>query len=115
MKTIVFSAILSLILLSAPAVSGDAVKETSFTVSGLCNMCKNRIEKAMKIPEVKYAKWDKKSKQLKVAYLSESISLDSLQQRLAAVGHDTEKFKAADETYNGLPGCCLYRDGGSTH
>lgn len=115
MKSLIISAFLTLVLLSVPAAAGDAVKETTFTVSGLCTMCKNRIEKAMKIPEVKYAKWNKQTKQLKVAYLSESITPDSLQQRLAAAGHDTEKFKASDETYNGLPGCCKYRDGGETH
>lgn len=115
MKTSLFTSIIILALLSAFAFAGETVKEAEFKVFGNCGQCKTRIEKAMKISEVKLAKWDKKSKMLKVAYLSNSITLDSLQQRIAAVGHDTEKFKAADSVYAELPGCCLYRSGESSH
>lgn len=115
MKTTFFTTIIFLTLFSLSAFAGDAVKETEFKVFGNCGMCKSRIEKAMKISEVKFSKWDKTSKKLKIAYLSEKITLDSLQQRLASVGHDTEKFKAADSVYENLPGCCLYRDGDNTH
>jgi hypothetical protein len=98
------------------AIAQDSeVAETKLKVFGNCGMCKTRIEKALKIKEVKYAKWDKKSKVLSLAYYSSAITLDSLQHRLAAVGHDTEKFKAPDAVYNDLPGCCLYRDGDNTH
>ncbi len=118
MKTTFSSIIKSLTLLttlSIIAFAGETVKETEFKVSGNCGMCKTRIEKSMKIKEVKMAKWDKSSKMLKVAYLSEKISLDSLQKRIASVGHDTEKFKSDSTTYSNLPGCCLYRDGVSDH
>jgi hypothetical protein len=115
MNTTFFRSLAILSLLSSFAFGGETVKEAEFKVSGLCGMCKTRIEKSLKISEVKMAKWDKKSKTLKVAYLSESITLDSLQQRVAAVGHDTEKFKATDATYENLPGCCLYRSGADSH
>lgn len=118
MKTTFLSIIKSLTLittLSIIAFAGETVKETEFKVSGNCGMCKIRIEKSMKIKEVKMAKWDKSSKMLKVAYLSEKISLDSLQKRIASVGHDTENFKAETSVYENLPGCCLYRDGVSDH
>ena len=115
MKTYILKTISILSLFSIFAFAGDTVKEAEFKVSGNCGQCKTRIEKAMKISEVKMAKWDKTSKMLKVAYLSEKISLDSLQQRIASVGHDTEKFKATDSIYEALPGCCLYRGGDKTH
>ncbi|MFA5834534.1 MAG: ATPase [Bacteroidota bacterium] len=115
MKTNIFTFITILSIISVFAFAGDTVKETEFKVSGNCGMCKSRIEKAMKISEVKFSKWDKTSKMLKIAYLSEKISLDSLQQRLASVGHDTEKFTAADSVYTNLPGCCLYRGEDNTH
>ena len=69
------------------------MKESEFKVFGNCSSCKNRIEKALKIKEVKSAKWDKQSKILSVAYLSPAITIDSLQKRIAAVGHDTEKYQ----------------------
>jgi len=78
-------------------------------------MCKNRIEKAVKIKEVKFVKWNKNSKILKVSYLSPDITIDSLQQRIAAAGHDTERFKAPKSVYENLPECCLYRDSNGTH
>jgi mercuric ion binding protein len=115
MKTKLFTSIAILSLLSAFVFAGETVKEAEFKVFGNCNQCKTRIEKSMKISEVKKAKWDTKSKMLKVAYLSDKISLDSLEQRVASVGHDTEKFKAADSVYAELPGCCLYRSGESKH
>jgi hypothetical protein len=115
MKTTFIKSIAILSLVSAFAFSGDTVKEAEFKVNGVCGMCKTRIEKSLKISEVKLAKWDKKSKMLKIAYLSDAISLDSLQQRIAAVGHDTEKYKAETSVYENLPGCCLYRDGEATH
>ncbi|MBI5020655.1 MAG: heavy-metal-associated domain-containing protein [Ignavibacteriales bacterium] len=91
------------------------VKESKFKVSGNCGMCKDRIEKSIKIKEVKYAKWDKKSKMLTVAYLSPTISVDSLQKRIATSGHDTGIHLAQDSTYNKLPPCCLYRGNPTTH
>lgn len=86
------------------------VTEAEFKVSGICEMCKSRIEKSVKIREVKFAKWNKKSKVLKLAYLSNAISSDSLMQRVAAAGHDNEKYKAPDSAYDKLHSCCLYRE-----
>ena len=119
MKTTILKSIVTAVLVmffTLPVVSQDKkVTETSFKVFGNCGMCKMRIENAVKIKHVKFAKWNKETKILKIAYFSNAITLDSLQQRIAAVGHDTEKFKAPDDVYNNLPGCCLYRDGGNTH
>lgn len=103
-----FSFIVIVLLASVYTFAQDKkVIETEFKVSGNCNMCKNRIEKAVKIDEVKFARWNKNTKMLKVAFNS-SITADSLQKRIAAVGHDTEKFKADDNTYKELPNCCKY-------
>lgn len=32
----------------------------------------------------------------------------AFRKKIAAVGHDTEKFEADDKVYEKLPGCCLY-------
>ncbi|MCX7874768.1 MAG: hypothetical protein N2321_01235 [Melioribacteraceae bacterium] len=93
----------------------NKVVESEFKVFGNCGMCKTRIENSLKIKEVKFARWDKNSKILKVAYLSDKITLDSLMHRVAIVGHDNEKYKADDAVYSKLPKCCLYRDNPQTH
>ena len=110
MKTIILSIVLAFVFTSLLTAQQDTVKQAEFKVFGNCNTCKGRIEKALKIKEVKSAIWNKNTKMLAVAYLSPAITVDSLQQRLAAVGHDTDKFTAADSVYNELPSCCLYRD-----
>lgn len=115
MRSSIISTLILTLFLSLTAIAGENVKEAEFKVSGNCGQCKTRIEKAMKISEVKFAKWDKKTKMLKVAYLADAISLDSLKKRTAEVGHDTEPFKANDAVYANLPGCCLYRDGAASH
>jgi copper chaperone CopZ len=107
-KLIGFIAIIVLVVSSSLS-QESIIADTVFTTYGNCAQCKTRIEKALKIKEVKYAKWDKKKKLVTVTYDSSAISLDSLQQLVAAVGHDTEKFKALDAVYQELPSCCHYR------
>jgi hypothetical protein len=115
MKNIIVLFVLIISLSSFLGAQESIVKEAEFKVFGNCSSCKNRIEKTLKIKEVKSAKWDKQSKMLSVVYLSPAITLDSLQKRIAAVGHDTEKFKAADSVYAELPSCCLYRNSEKLH
>jgi periplasmic mercuric ion binding protein len=80
----------------------------SIKVYGECGMCKKRIEKAATINGVKKVDWNVDSKMLVVTYNSEKTSLDAIQQKIAAVGHDTEKYTASNDVYNMLPGCCHY-------
>lgn len=81
---------------------------SSVKIWGNCEMCKARIEKALKIDGVKKADWNVKTKKLTVSYDTGTISLDQIQQAVAAAGHDTEKFRSADAVYSKLPGCCQY-------
>lgn len=83
-------------------------KTESFKVYGNCGMCKKRIEKTAKTDGVSAATWDVETKMLTVIYDATKISNDSIQKKVAAVGHDTEKFEADDKVYEKLPGCCLY-------
>jgi copper chaperone CopZ len=78
-------------------------------VYGNCGMCKNRIEKTLKVEGVTSAIWSPETKLLIVSYDTSKISNDVIQKKIAAVGHDTEKYAADDEVYSKLPGCCLYK------
>ena len=114
MKNVLFTISLVAFLLISTIAQEAKVIQTEIEVKGNCNMCKKRIENAVSIDEVKFAKWNKETKKLKLAFVS-TITLDSLQSRIAVAGHDSEKFKAADSVYASLPKCCLYRDNASTH
>lgn len=81
-----------------------------FEVSGVCEMCKTRIEKALDVKGVRYANYDLENHQLEVAYKTKHISSEEIHQRLNDVGHDTEKSKASDEAYDKIHGCCKYRE-----
>ena len=84
-------------------------KTDSIKVYGNCGMCKNRIEKAVgKIDGVTAVTWDTKTKMMAVTYDAGKTSNDAVQQKVASVGHDTEKYRAEDKVYEKLPGCCLY-------
>ena len=87
----------------------NAITSDSFKVFGECAQCKQRIEKSLKIKGIENATWNVNTKLLTVSYDSTKIDLDQIHSKIAAVGHDTELKKAADEVYNELPECCLYR------
>lgn len=106
MKTI-RSIFLAVCILSSVSVFAQA-KTDSFKVYGNCGMCKKRIEKAVKVEGVTMADWDTETKIITVTYDATKITNNDLQQKIAAVGHDTEKYAADDKVYEKLPGCCLY-------
>jgi copper chaperone CopZ len=83
-------------------------KTESFKVWGKCGMCKARIEKTVKAEGATSASWDEKTQLLAVTYDPAKTNKDELSKKLAAVGHDTEKYKAPDAVYAKLPGCCHY-------
>lgn len=87
---------------SAPSVS------ESFKVLGNCGMCKTRIENAAKEEGASAATWDSKTRLLTVSFDPAKTSREKLEKKMAAVGHDTEKFRAPDDVYAKLPGCCHY-------
>lgn len=84
-------------------------KSAEFYVWGICDMCKSRIERtAQKVIGVGFAKWDKKTKILKIDFDQNETSPDAIKDALALAGHDTEDVKALAENYDKLPACCLY-------
>jgi periplasmic mercuric ion binding protein len=89
------------------ALAQDPKTET-FKVYGNCGMCKKRIDKAAVGEGVAKADWNVETKIMTITYDPSKTTNAAIQKKIAAVGHDTEKEKAADSVYNKLPGCCLY-------
>jgi membrane fusion protein, copper/silver efflux system len=88
----------------------ELLSQQQIGVAGKCDMCKERIETAAKsIDGVKKAEWNAEKQLLSLSFDSSKTSIDVIAKAIAAVGHDTEKFKASDSVYKALPECCLYR------
>lgn len=84
-------------------------KTDSLKVYGNCGMCKKRIEGALNdMKGVQSANWNVDTKMLTVTYDESKINLDDIHQKVADVGHDTDKTQAKNSVYNGLMGCCQY-------
>jgi copper chaperone CopZ len=86
-----------------------STKTETLQVSGNCDMCKARIEKAARIDGVSKAEWDKKSKVLAVTYDPAKTSIEQIGKKVAVAGHDNNLVKADEKSYGSLPGCCKYR------
>lgn len=89
-------------------VKAPVQKTETLKVSGACGMCKDRIEKAVREIGATTAQWDAKTQTLTVSFDPAKVTTDSMAKKIASVGHDTEKYKAPDEVYAKLPGCCHY-------
>lgn len=99
----------ALISMQSFAIGEKGGKTETFKVYGNCGMCEQTIEGSLsKVKGVKKADWNKETKEMKVTYNDKKISLDEIKQKIAAVGYDTDKFRASDAAYNGLHGCCQY-------
>lgn len=82
----------------------------SFKVFGACEQCKDRIETTLKIKGVKNANWNVDTKQLALEYNPAVISLEKIENKIVAVGHDLVNKKAKNVIYKALPSCCHYRE-----
>jgi copper chaperone CopZ len=72
-------------------------------------MCKSTIETSLKsVKGVAAAIWDVDAKVITVTYNPKKIELLDIHKKIAAVGYDTDKAKAADAVYSNLHGCCQY-------
>ncbi|MEO5907539.1 MAG: heavy-metal-associated domain-containing protein [Saprospiraceae bacterium] len=111
-----FGLVLSFVLLSTLALTAGAgnVKTETFKVYGNCGMCRSTIEKAAKsVPGVKSADWNVKTDMLTVSYQEDETTLDEIKKSIAASGYDSDTYRATDEAYNNLHGCCQYERPGT--
>ncbi len=103
--------IIVVMLVSITSFAQNKNAKASLEVDGVCLMCKERIEKAaIRTKGVKSAVWNVETHELKLIYDERKTSLDSITQKIVAVGHDTKELKATVEAYNSVHPCCKYRD-----
>lgn len=83
-------------------------KTETVKVYGNCGMCKKTIEKAANEKGVVKSDWDVDSNMLTMTYDSAKTNADAVLKKVAYAGYDSDKFRAPDEVYNELHGCCQY-------
>ncbi len=86
------------------------VETIQFEVGGVCEMCKERIESALDVKGVKFAEYDLDEHLLTVTFKTKQITEEQIHQRIADVGHDTNKVKVKDDVYDSIHHCCEYRE-----
>jgi Cu(I)/Ag(I) efflux system membrane fusion protein len=90
--------------------NSQILRSESFLVSGNCEQCKDRIEKAAKsIKGVSSGVWNASTRKILIQFNPSVTNRNSIEIAIAKSGHDTEKHKATTEIYNKLPECCKYR------
>ncbi|WP_027380480.1 TonB-dependent receptor domain-containing protein [Chryseobacterium daeguense] len=107
MKSYISRIILGIFILSAQLFFAQNLSKNQFKVKGNCDMCKERIESTAKKAGAKEARYSVDS-QILTLETDPAISTDEILKKVAEAGHDNEKFKATDESYEKLPGCCHY-------
>lgn len=108
MKTLRIFSVFTALLLTANFSFAQEESKESFKVSGVCGMCKTRIEKAARAAGATFAEWNIDKKELTVKYASTSTNAAKIKESIANAGHDTPGFKASDKAYNNLHECCKY-------
>ena len=108
MKNLIF---VLTVLIGITSFAQDKNARATMEVDGVCLMCKDRIEKAcIKTKGVKSAVWNVQTHELSLIYDARKTNLETIEQNILAVGHDTNDLKATDEAYNSVHDCCKYRD-----
>lgn len=87
---------------------GKKDQSATIKVWGNCGMCKKTIEKTALANGASAASWNSDTKMLDVQFASNKANTEKIQQAIAQVGYDTEKFTASQEAYNNLHECCKY-------
>ena len=91
-------------------VNKDMLVTKSFYAGGDCDMCRSRMERAVKkTGAVTKFSWQRKKKLATVTYDKSQVTLGDLEKLIADAGHDTNSFRAKDEDYEALPECCHYK------
>jgi copper chaperone CopZ len=89
--------------------NGKAIgnQEVSFSSSVQCEMCKDRIEKALSLVKgVKSSSVDVAANKINITYNSTQVSEEDLKKAVNEAGYDAEDMVADKEAHNKLPKCC---------
>jgi outer membrane receptor for ferrienterochelin and colicins len=107
MKSYTTKIFLGLFLLFTQFIFAQTLNKSQFQVKGNCEMCKERIETTALKAGASAARYSVDN-QILTLETTGNTSTDDILKKVAEAGHDNEKFKTSDETYEKLPSCCHY-------
>jgi outer membrane receptor for ferrienterochelin and colicin len=107
MKSYISKLVLGVFLLFTSFTLAQNLSKNQFRVKGNCEMCKERIETTAKKAGATSARYSIDLQTLNLE-TEAFVSTDEILKKVADAGHDNEKFKASDATYESLPECCHY-------
>lgn len=109
MKSLKKILIAAVVLLSISVNAQIKNKKTeTVKILGNCEMCKKNIEKAGNVSKIAAVEWNVDSNMAKLTYDSTKTNSDEILKRIANAGYDSEQYKATEEQYKKLHGCCQY-------
>lgn len=114
MKNIILIVVMALISISVKGQKNNELAEVKIKTSAQCNMCKQRIEKAMAYEKgVKSSALNVKTSILTVVYKPNKTSPEIIRKSISETGYDADTILAKEKAYKNLPDCC--KKGGMEH
>lgn len=105
--TITLIALTTLFSVNVKAQKTKETKEIKIQTSAQCEMCKNRLEKAMAYEKgVKSSNLDVSSATLTVIYKPSKTTPENIKEAIVKTGYDADKLAADKKSYDKLPDCC---------
>lgn len=93
------------------ALSGSDKTETIKINTMVCDLCVDRLNKAIGSTEgVKSVNVDLKNKQAVVTFDESITSLDKIEDVITATGYEANNKKADKTAFDSLPGCCKFKE-----
>lgn len=110
MKNVITITLIALTTLFTTSVKAQKAKETAelkIKTSAQCEMCKNRIEKAMAYEKgIKSSHLDVKTATLTVIYRPSKTKEENILKAISKTGYDANGIEADKKAYENLPDCC---------
>lgn len=95
--------------MNAQKIKSNKNAKHNFIVSGNCEMCQKRIQKAaLSVAGVKLATWNVETNVLNLILNEEINNVQEVKNAIAKAGYDTKETKAKEIDYLKLPECCKY-------
>lgn len=99
--------IMAIVLFANVAIAQKGVETVKIQTSGVCEMCKETIEKQLAFTKgVTAADLDMETFIVTVSYRSKKTTADEIRKSINAVGYDADDSKPSKEAYEKLHHCC---------